>query len=120
MTPPNIEFIRKLGCLRIEINHLKDNLRTNNLSNIESESQAIEELLLHLVTAHRKLTKQEQIRVRPRFVELRQEALHCLEASRNIMDDSLEAMLWLVKTVQDNGNYGTTNTGGSFLVDRRA
>jgi hypothetical protein len=119
MTPSQNDFIRKLGCLRIELRHLNENLRTSNLGDIENETQAIEELLQSLTASHRKLNRREQLSLRPRYTEVRQEALFCLEVSRRVLDDSLEAMLMLVKTVQDNGNYGP-NTGGTFLIDRKA
>jgi hypothetical protein len=120
MNPVHNDFVRKLGRLRIHIQHLDDSLRTNNLNSIESESQEVQDLLLELMKQRRKLSSVEQQSLRPRFMELRHEALRCLEAARRILDDSLEAMLWLVKAVQDTGNYGSTPSGSSMLIDRQA
>jgi hypothetical protein len=120
MTAQHNDFLRKLGSLRIHIQHLNDLLRTSNLSEIETESQAVEELLLTLTRDHRKLSRTEQSTLHPRFVALRQDALQCLEVSRRILDDSLEALLWLVNAVQDAGNYGSNPRGSAFIVDRKA
>jgi hypothetical protein len=114
------EFIRKLGCLRLHLQHLDESLRTNDFSGIETQSKDIQDLLLDMIKYQRKLTKAEQISLRPRFQYLREEALHSLEVARRILDDSLEAMLVLVKAVQDAGSYGQTREGSSIIVDRKA
>jgi hypothetical protein len=113
------DFVRKLGCLRLQLQHLNEDLRTNNLSGIENESRVIQDLLVDLVKHQRKLTRDEQLSMKPRFASLREDALHSLELSRRILDDSLEAMLLLVKSVQDAGGY-TGTPGTSFIVDREA
>lgn len=95
------EFVRKMGCLRIELQHLNVALRTNKLTEIENCSRAIQNLLLDLVKQQKRLTRAEQLSLRPRWAALREDALHSLEISRRILDDSLEAMLWLVKAAQD-------------------
>lgn len=99
------EFYRKLGCLRIMLQHLRESLRQNDFSGIESNSKNIQEMLLDLIKMQRLLTRPEQTSLRPRFQCLREEALHQLEIARRILDDSLEAMLILIKTVQDAGGY---------------
>jgi hypothetical protein len=114
------DFVRKLGCLRLCLQHLDESLRTNNLSGIEDESRDIQELLVDLVKMQRKLTKTEQLSLRPRFASLRENAIYSLEVARRILDDSLEAMLVLIKAVQDAGGYGTTTTGSTIMVDRKA
>jgi hypothetical protein len=114
------EFMRKLGCLRLELQHLDDGLRTNNLTDIEDRSRAIQDLLVDLVKQQRRLTRTEQISLRPRFAALREDALHSLEVSRRILDDSLEAMLWLMKAVQDTSGYGQKPQGSSIVIDRKA
>jgi len=50
------EFMRKLGCLRIELQHLDEGMRTNNLSDIENRARAIQDLLLDLVKQQRRMT----------------------------------------------------------------
>jgi hypothetical protein len=114
------EFVRKLGCLRLSLQHLDTHLRTNNLSGVEFESRAMQDMLIDLVKSQRKLTRPEQLTLRPRFASLRQDALHSLELAQRILDDSMEAMLVLVKCVQETGNYGTTKSGSSIIVDRKA
>lgn len=113
------EFMRKLGCLRLELQHLDDGLRTNNLTDIEDRSRVIQDLLVDLVKHQRRLTRVEQMTLRPRFAMLREDALHSLEVSRRILDDSLEAMLWLVKAVQDSSGYGRNSQGSSIMIDRK-
>ncbi len=114
------EFVRKLGCLRLSLQHLEAHLRTNNLGGVELESRAMQDMLIDLVKFQRKLTRPEQQLLRPRFAALRQDALHSLELAQRILDDSLEAMLVLVKSVQDAGNYGPAKSGTSIIVDRKA
>ena len=114
------EFVRKLGCLRLEVQHLNQSLRTNDFTGIEDRSRAIQELLIDLVKYQRKLTRLEQLSMKPRFAVLRQEALQSLEIARHILDDSLEAMMVLVKSVQPVAGYGNDNPGTSFMVDRKA
>jgi hypothetical protein len=112
--------MRKLGCLRIELQHLDDGMRTNNLSDIETRSRTIQDLLLDLVKQQRRLTRAEQAVLRPRFASLREDALHSLEVARRILDDSLEAMLWLMKAVQDTTGYGRNAPGTTIIIDRKA
>jgi hypothetical protein len=114
------EFVRKLGCLRLEVQHLNESLRTNNFSGIEERSRTIQDLLVDLVKYQRKLTKLEQLSMKPRFATLRDEALQSLEIARHILDDSLEAMLELVKSVQITSGYGPDQPGSSYFVDRKA
>ena len=114
------DFLRKLGCLRLEVQHLNESLRTNDLTGMEDQSRVIQDLLIDLVKSQRKLTRAEQSGLRPRLATLRQDALHSLELSRRILDDSLEAMMVLVKCVQDAGGYGFGKTGSSIIVDRKA
>jgi hypothetical protein len=114
------EFVRKLGCLRLHLQHLNESLRTNDFSGIETQSKDIQDLLLDLIKYQRKLTRAEQISMRPRFASLREDSLHSLEIARRILDDSLEAMLVLVKTVQDSNGYGPERQGSSIIVDRKA
>jgi len=114
------EFVRKLGCLRLEVQHLNESLRTNNFSGIEDRSRSIEDLLVDLVKYQRKLTKTEQVTMKPRFASLRDEALQSLEIARRILDDSLEAMMVLVRSMQTASGYGPDKPGTSFIVDRKA
>jgi Holliday junction resolvasome RuvABC ATP-dependent DNA helicase subunit len=114
------EFVRLIGCLRIHIRHLQNGLRKNDLSSIETESQQIQELLLDLLKKQRKLPKEDQQALKRRFVTLRQEALKCLEISRKILDDSLRAMLELIKSVEETSAYGSRNMGAAIVVDRKA
>ena len=114
------EFVRLIGCLRIHIRHLQTGLRKNDLTAMETESQQIQELLLDLLKKHRKLPKLEQQQLRRRFVTLRQEALKCLEIARRILDDSLRAMLELIKAVEESADYGRKSVGSSIVVDRKA
>jgi hypothetical protein len=114
------EFIRKLGCLRMHLQHLNENLRTNNLSGMEDHSKVIEDLLLDLVKSQRKLGKPEQLTMKPRFALLREEALDSLEIAQRILDDSLEATTLLLRTVQDAAGYGSAKAGASIIVDRKA
>ncbi len=114
------EFVRRLGCLRLEVQHLKESLRTNNFTGIEDQSRVIQDLLVDLVKYQRKLTRLEQLSLKPRFASLREEALQTLEIARRILDDSLEAMLALVKMVQDTAGYGPDKPGSPFMIDRKA
>jgi hypothetical protein len=114
------EFVRLIGCLRIHIKHLQLGLRKNDLTAMEAESLQIQELLLDLLKKQRKLTKMDQQLLRRRFVTLRQEALKCLEIARRILDDSLRAMLELIKAVEDSADYGHKNSGSTIVVDRKA
>ncbi|MFZ5434393.1 MAG: hypothetical protein ACOZB3_11560 [Calditrichota bacterium] len=114
------DFLRKLGCLRLEVQHLNESLRTNDLSGMEEQSRTIQDLLIDLMKSQRKLSRLEQLSMRPRLTMLRQEALHSLEISRRILDDSLEAMMILVKCVQDAAGYGITKPGSSVMIDRKA
>lgn len=114
------EFIRLIGCLRIHIRHLQQGLRKNDMNSIETESQQIQELLLDLLKKQRKLPKADQQALKRRFVSLRQEALKCLEISRKILDDSLRAMLELIKSVEETADYGNKKAGSTIIVDRKA
>jgi hypothetical protein len=114
------EFVRRLGCLRLELQHLNESLRTNNFSGIEDQSRAIQDMLIDLVKYQRKLSKGEQLSLKPRFASLREEAMHSLEVARHILDDSLEAMMVLVKSMQPSSGYGPDQPGSSFIVDRKA
>jgi hypothetical protein len=114
------EFVRKLGCLRLELQHLNESLRTNDFSGIELQSRAIQDLLVDLIRQQRRLTRVEQMSLKPRFAALREDALHSLEIARRILDDSLEAMLVLVKSVQDASGYGPGASGTTIMVDRKA
>ncbi|MBU0508167.1 hypothetical protein KKH27_04940 [bacterium] len=114
------DFVRKLGCLRLELKHLDESVRANDVTGMEQRSRAIQDLLIDLVKSQRKLTRGEQAELRPRLAELRQQALLSLEASRRILDDSLEAMMVLVKCAQDAAGYGEKSGGSSFMIDRRA
>jgi hypothetical protein len=114
------DFVRKLGCLRLQLQHLETSLRTNDLSGMEDLSRAVQDLLLDLVKSQRKLTKEDQLSLKPRFHALREHAMQILEISRRILDDSLEAMLVLVKTVQDATPSASRASGTSFMIDRKA
>jgi len=120
MTLARGEFVRKLGCLRLQLQHLDQSLQSNNLSEMETISRAVEDLLLDLVKNLRKLSREDHAALRPRFAALREDALHSLEVARRILDDSLEAMLVLVKTVQDATGNGLRPSGSSFMIDRKA
>ena len=114
------DFVRKLGCLRLELQHLNSSLRSNDLSEMEERSRIIQDLLIDLVKSQRKLSRAEQTGLRPKLAVLREESLHSLEIARRILDDSLEAMMMLVKSVQDAAGYGAGKTGSSVIVDRKA
>lgn len=114
------EFIRRMGCVRISLRHLDDCLRTGRLDDIEEEVQSIEQALLELSQLQHKLPRPERLKMKPRFVELRRDALRSLEIARRILDDSLKAMLVLVKHSQEAVGYGPGYRGGSFIVDREA
>jgi hypothetical protein len=120
MTAARGEYMRKLGCLRLQLQHLDQSLRTNNLSEMETISRSVEDLLLDLVKGQRKLSREDHAALRPRFAALREDALHSLEVARRILDDSLEAMLLLVKTVQDATGNSVGHSGSSFMIDRKA
>jgi len=120
MKPMRGEFMRKLGCLRLELQNLSRSLRANDLSGIETGSRTVQDLLVDLVKQQRKLTRAEQTSLRPRFASLREDALHTLEMAQRILDDSLEAMLVLVKAVQDSTGCGIGPAGSSIMVDRKA
>lgn len=113
------EFVRKLGCLRLEVQHLNQSLRTNDFTGIETQSRTIQDFLIDIVKYQRKLSKSEQLTMKPRFVSLREEALQTLEVARHVLDDSLEAMLLLVKSVQEAAGYGPDKPGTSFMIDRK-
>lgn len=120
MTAARSEFMRKLGCLRLQLQHLDQSLRSNNMSELETISRSIEDLLLDLVKNLRKLNREDHVALKPRFTLLREDALHSLEVARRILDDSLEAMLVLVKTVQDATGNNVGHAGSSFMIDRKA
>lgn len=117
MSSPRAEFVRKMGCLRLELQHLERGLRENDLTGVEERSRAAQDLLVDLVRGQRRLTRGEMRALRPQFTALREEALRHLEITRRILDDSLEAMLTLIKAAQDASGYGI---GGSFMLDRSA
>jgi len=114
------EFVRKLGCLRLEVQHLNQSLRTNDFTGIEDRSREIQDLLIDLVKSQRKLSRSEQLSMKPRFASLREEAMQSLEIARRILDDSVEAMMVLIKSVQTQPGYGSGDPGSSFMVDRKA
>jgi hypothetical protein len=120
MKSPRSEFVRKLGCLRLELQHLNQSLRSNDLTGMEDHSRSIQDLLTDLIKSQRRLTREEQLSLKPRFAALREEALLHLEVARRILDDSLEAMMVLVKTVQDSAGYGTDRPNSPSMIDRRA
>lgn len=99
------EFVRKLGCLRLELKRMNQSLRVNDFTGIESGLREIQVLLIDLAKHQRKLMHSEQMLLRPRFAALRNEALCSWEMAQRTLDDSLEAMLCLIKTVQDRAGY---------------
>jgi hypothetical protein len=119
MKPTRAEFVRHLGTLRIHVQKLSRGMRTNDLEVLEQESRAVQESLLELIKTQRRLPREDQQAVRPHFTTLRKEALQCLELARKILDDSLQAMLGLIKICEEAGNYGASG-GSSIMVDRQA
>lgn len=109
------EFIRKLGCLCIHVQRLNRSLLENDYYQIETESQVTQDLVLELIKGQRKLSRQDQRSLRPRFAQRRQEALQSLEISRHVLDDSHEAALGLMRIVQEAA--GLENSGPS-VADR--
>jgi hypothetical protein len=99
------EFIRKLGCLNIHVQRLNHSLTANEYYRIEDESQVIQDLVIDLIKNQRRLSKQDQRTLRPRFSAFREEALRSLENSRHVLDESLEAALSLLRTVQEACGY---------------
>ena len=119
MKPTRADFVRHLGTLRIHVQTLNRGLRDNDVDVLERESQIIQEILLDLIKNQRKLPREQQQAVRPHFTAVRKDALRCLELARKIMDDSLQAMLGLIKVCEAAGHYGSSG-GSSLIVDRRA
>jgi hypothetical protein len=113
MPTPRGEFIRKLGCLCIHVQRLNRSLAANEFCEIESESQATQDLVLDLIKSQRKLNKPDQRALRPRFSQRREEALQSLEMSRHIMDESHEAALTLLRAVHEAAGYGVEDSGPS-------
>ena len=118
MPTPRGEFIRKLGCLCIHVQRLNRSLADTDFCQIESESQLTQDLVLELIKSQRKLSKPDQRSLRPRFAQRREEALHSLEMSRHVLDDSHEAALTLLRAVHEAAGYGWEDSGPS-LADRR-
>ena len=114
------DFVRKLGCLHLELRHLDESVRTNDVTGMEEHSRVIQDLLMDLVKSQRKLTRVEQMKLHPKLAELRQAALQSLEISRRILDDSLEAMMVLVKCAQEAAGYGVGPSGSTIMIDRKA
>ena len=110
------EFIRKLGCLCIHTQRLNRSLQANDYCAMESESQVVQDIVLELIKHQRKLAKPDQSELRARFTELRRDALQGLELSRHVLDESSEAALELVKTVQETAGYGP-DASSSYLMD---
>ncbi|MBI5058336.1 hypothetical protein HZB60_00985 [candidate division KSB1 bacterium] len=119
MKPTRADFVRNLGTLRIHVQYLNRGLRENDVDVMERESKVIQEVLLDLIKNQRKLPREQQQAVRPHFTAIRKDALRCLELARKIMDDSLQAMLGLIKACEEAGNYGPGG-GSSIMVDRQA
>ncbi len=111
MTTSRGEFIRKLGCLCIQIQRLNRSLAANDYYAIEAHSQVVQDIVLELIKTQRKLSKADQLRLRARFTELRCEALQSLELSRHMLDESAEAAQELVKTVQEVMSHDAGGVG---------
>jgi len=118
MSTARAEFIRKLGCLSIHVQRIERSLKLNDFCQIESESQAIQDLVLELIKGQRKLNRDDQRSLRTRFAALREEALHSLEMARHVLDDSYEAALNLVRTVQEAAGLGIDESGSSPVAGR--
>ncbi len=114
------EFVRTLGVLRLSVQRLQIAMRENRLDEVEQEASNVQETLLGLIKTQRKLPRQSQSLLRPHFTAIRKEALKALELSRRILDDSLQAMLTLIKCVEEANNYGSQSRGGSMIIDRQA
>jgi hypothetical protein len=112
------EFIRKLGCLCIHVQRLNRSLQANDFCTIESESQVIQDLVLELIKNQRKLSKDDQRLLRPRFAARREDALHSLEMSRHVLDESHDAAISLLRAVQEAAGIGFEDSGPS-LAGRR-
>lgn len=111
MTTSRGEFIRKLGCLCIHIQRLNRSLQMNDYYAIESESQIVQDIVLELIKHQRKLAKPDQLQLRGRFTDLRCEALQSLELSRHVLDESAEAALELIRTVQEVMSHHPSEPG---------
>ena len=114
------EFVRRMGCLSIRLEHLNDALRRNDTSAIEREAAAVQDELSDLVRLQGRLSRDELASLRPRFAGFRERAMRSLEIAQRILDDSLAAMQALVKSVQDSNHYGDPPPGNPFMIDRRA
>ena len=67
MSTPRGEFIRKLGCLCIHVQRLNHSLLVNDFCQIETEAQAAQDFVLDLIKSQRRLSKEDQRILRPRF-----------------------------------------------------
>jgi hypothetical protein len=117
---PRAEFVRTLGVLRIHVQNLDRSLRTNDIDGMERESQLVQDVLLDLIKSQRKMPREQQQVLKPYFTTVRKDALKCLELARKILDDSLQATLELVRMLEEANNYGSTNSGSSVMIDRKA
>ncbi len=120
MIPTSAEFVRHIGALRIMVRNLNLALRENKLDSVEELSHSMQELLLEMIRAQRKLPRDAQKSLKPHFAAVRKDALKALELSRKILDDSLEAVHELIKSVQEIVGYGSDTHGNSVLIDRKA
>lgn len=114
------DFVKNLGILRIHVQNLDRGLRTNNVDVMESESQVVQDVLLNLIKSQRKLSREQQLSLKPYFTTVRKDALRCLELARKILDDSLQATLELVRILEEANNYGSNTTGSAVIIDRKA
>ena len=96
------EFVRKIGCLNLAVIQLNRALKIGDLIKIEEQTAQIQESLIDLIKMQRRLTRTEQQQCKPHFANAREDAISVLEIARRLLDDSLEAMMILIKTVQDS------------------
>jgi len=120
VSPESHDFVRELGCLKIHIQRLEQQLRRNELSGIEGESTQVEATLVRLLRSQRALPRNEQQQMRRRFVAVRQDALRTLEISRRILDESLRATVEMLEIIEANSNYDGRKGGHNIMIDRKA
>lgn len=93
-------FIRRLGCLVIHTLRLEKLLTASDIEMLEREAQEVQDLVLELIKAQRKLSKIDQDAIRLRFTDQRRKALELLEQARHLLSEPADFVLQQLTEIQ--------------------